>query len=172
MWRFGPTRFGENSRDGVNGRLNRPSTRTAVERSADMSCDESAPRHHLLFAQPASACRRFSIWHYDAPQPCPIARPDAQAAPAPSTSKLPLPALKCRTASRVWQKTMAVGDSTRRRKFTTATSLSCVWMRPNATRSRSEFRSSCRPICAWNSFVRDLCSQAASRGTLPDVIYP
>jgi hypothetical protein len=49
MWRFGPTRFGENSRDGVNGRLNRPSTRTAVERSADMSCDESAPRHPLLF---------------------------------------------------------------------------------------------------------------------------
>ena len=65
----------------------------------------------FFFAQPASACRRFSIWHYDVPQPCPIARPDAQAAPAPSTPKLPLPALKCRTASRVWQRTMAVGDS-------------------------------------------------------------
>jgi hypothetical protein len=46
----------------------------------------------LLFAlaQPASACRRFSIWHYDFPQPCPVASPDAQAAPAPT---IPLPDL-------------------------------------------------------------------------------
>jgi hypothetical protein len=45
----------------------------------------------FALAQPASACRRFSIWHYDVPQPCPIARPDAQAAPAPSTPKLHCP---------------------------------------------------------------------------------
>jgi hypothetical protein len=47
----------------------------------------------LLFfapAQPAAACRRFSIWHYDFPQPCPIARPEAQAVPAPD---IPLPDL-------------------------------------------------------------------------------
>ena len=47
----------------------------------------------LLFfalAQPVAACRRFSIWHYDFPQPCPIARAEAQAAPAPD---IPLPDL-------------------------------------------------------------------------------
>src|ERR1700733_12192773 len=47
----------------------------------------------LLFfalAEPAAACRRFSIWHYDFPQPCPIARAEAQAAPAPD---IPLPDL-------------------------------------------------------------------------------
>ena len=50
----------------------------------------------LLFfalAQPAAACRRFSIWHYDFPQPCPIARPEAQAAPAPAAPDIPLPDL-------------------------------------------------------------------------------
>jgi hypothetical protein len=47
----------------------------------------------LLFfalAQPASACRRFSIWHYNFPQPCPIARPEAQAAPVPAAPDIPL----------------------------------------------------------------------------------
>jgi hypothetical protein len=37
----------------------------------------------LLFfalAEPAAACRRFSIWHYNFPQPCLIARPEGQAA--------------------------------------------------------------------------------------------
>ena len=41
----------------------------------------------LLFfalAQPASACRRFSIWHYNFPQPCPVGRAEAQAAPVPA----------------------------------------------------------------------------------------
>jgi hypothetical protein len=50
----------------------------------------------LLFftlAEPAAACRRFSIWHYDFPQPCPIARPEAQAAPAPAAPDIPLPDL-------------------------------------------------------------------------------
>jgi hypothetical protein len=40
----------------------------------------------LLFvalAERAAACRRFSIWHYNFPQPCPIARQEAQAEPAP-----------------------------------------------------------------------------------------
>ena len=48
----------------------------------------------LLFvtlAEPAAACRRFSIWHYDFPQPCPIARAEAQAATAPPTPDIPLP---------------------------------------------------------------------------------
>jgi hypothetical protein len=48
----------------------------------------------LLFfalAQPAAACRRFSIWHYNFPQPCPIARAEAQAAPA--APDIPLPDL-------------------------------------------------------------------------------
>jgi hypothetical protein len=50
----------------------------------------------LLFfalAQPASACRRFSIWHYNFPQPCPIARPEAQTAAVPAAADIPLPAL-------------------------------------------------------------------------------
>ena len=50
----------------------------------------------LLFfalAQPVAACRRFSIWHYDFPQPCPIARAEAQAAPAPAAPDIPLPDL-------------------------------------------------------------------------------
>lgn len=50
----------------------------------------------LLFfalAQPAAACRRFSIWHYDFPQPCPIARAEAKAAPAPAAPDIPLPDL-------------------------------------------------------------------------------
>jgi hypothetical protein len=49
----------------------------------------------LLFAlaQPASACRRFSIWHYNFPQPCLSDRPEAQAAPTPAASDIPLPDL-------------------------------------------------------------------------------
>ena len=48
----------------------------------------------LLFfapAESAAACRRFSIWHYSFPQPCPIARPEAQAATAPPAPDIPLP---------------------------------------------------------------------------------
>jgi hypothetical protein len=47
----------------------------------------------LLFfapAEPAAACRRFSIWHYNFPQPCLIARPEAQAAPAPAVPDISL----------------------------------------------------------------------------------
>ena len=47
----------------------------------------------LLFfalAQPVAACRRFSVWHYDFPQPCPIARAEAQ---APAEPDIPLPDL-------------------------------------------------------------------------------
>ena len=44
----------------------------------------------LALAEPAAACRRFSIWHYNFPQPCLIARPEGQAAPAPD---IPLPDL-------------------------------------------------------------------------------
>jgi hypothetical protein len=50
----------------------------------------------LLFfalAQPAAACRRFSIWHYDFPQPCPIAGAEAQAATMPPAPDIPLPDL-------------------------------------------------------------------------------
>jgi hypothetical protein len=50
----------------------------------------------LLFfalAQPVAACRHFSIWRYDFPQPCPIARAEAQAAPAPAAPDIPLPDL-------------------------------------------------------------------------------
>ena len=50
----------------------------------------------LLFfalAQPAAACRRFSIWHYNFPQPCLIARPEAQAALMPAAPDIPLPDL-------------------------------------------------------------------------------
>ena len=50
----------------------------------------------LLFvslAEPAAACRRFSIWHYNFPQPCPIDRPEAQAATAPPALDIPLPDL-------------------------------------------------------------------------------
>ena len=50
----------------------------------------------LLFfalAEPAAACRRFSIWHYNFPQPCLIARPEAQAAPVPAAPDIPLPDL-------------------------------------------------------------------------------
>jgi hypothetical protein len=50
----------------------------------------------LLFfalAQPAAACRRFSIWHYNFSQPCLIARPEAQAAPAPAAPDMPVPDL-------------------------------------------------------------------------------
>ena len=50
----------------------------------------------LLFislAEPAAACRRFSIWHYNFPQPCPSDRPEAQAAAAPAAPDMPLPDL-------------------------------------------------------------------------------
>jgi hypothetical protein len=48
----------------------------------------------LTLAEPAAACRRFSIWHYNFPQPpCPIDSPEAQAAPAPPAPDIPLPAL-------------------------------------------------------------------------------
>jgi hypothetical protein len=49
----------------------------------------------LALAEPAAAaCRRFSIWRYNFPQPpCPIASPEAQAAPAPAVPDIPLPDL-------------------------------------------------------------------------------
>jgi hypothetical protein len=47
----------------------------------------------FALAEPAAACRRFSIWHYNFPQPCPIARPEAQAAPAAAVPDIPLPDL-------------------------------------------------------------------------------
>ena len=47
----------------------------------------------FALAEPAAACRRFSIWHYNFPQPCLIARPEAQAAPAPAAPDIPLPDL-------------------------------------------------------------------------------
>jgi hypothetical protein len=37
--------------------------------------------------------KRFSIWHYNFRQPCPIAYPGAQAAPAPAAPDMPLPDL-------------------------------------------------------------------------------
>jgi hypothetical protein len=48
----------------------------------------------FALAEPAAACRRFSIWHYNFPQPpCPIASPEAQAAPTPVAPDIPLPNL-------------------------------------------------------------------------------
>jgi hypothetical protein len=47
----------------------------------------------FAMAEPAAACRRFSIWHYSFPQPCPIARPEVQAATAPPAPDIPLPDL-------------------------------------------------------------------------------
>jgi hypothetical protein len=49
----------------------------------------------LFFAlsQPASACRHFSIWRYNFPQPCPIGSPTAKTASEPVTQEIPLPAL-------------------------------------------------------------------------------
>ena len=48
----------------------------------------------FALAEPAAACRRFSIWHYSFPQPpCPIASPEAQAAPAPAVPDISLPDL-------------------------------------------------------------------------------
>jgi len=47
----------------------------------------------FALAEPAAACRHFSIWHYNFPQPCLIDRPEAQAAPAPAAPDIPLPDL-------------------------------------------------------------------------------
>ena len=47
----------------------------------------------FALAEPAAACRRFSIWHYSFPQPCPIARLEAQAATMPPAPDIPLPDL-------------------------------------------------------------------------------
>ena len=48
----------------------------------------------FALAEPAAACRRFSIWHYNFPQPpCPIDSPEAQAAPAPAAPDMLLPDL-------------------------------------------------------------------------------
>ena len=44
-------------------------------------------------AEPASACGRYSIWHYNFPQPCLSDRPEAQAAPAAAALDIPLPDL-------------------------------------------------------------------------------
>jgi hypothetical protein len=45
----------------------------------------------FTLAEPAAACRRYSIWHYNFPQPCLSDRPMAQAAPA--ALDIPLPDL-------------------------------------------------------------------------------
>ena len=42
---------------------------------------------------PLPHAERYSVWHYNFPQPCPIARPEAQAATAPATPDIPLPDL-------------------------------------------------------------------------------
>jgi len=47
----------------------------------------------LALASPASACRRFSIWHYNFQQPrCPLAGQEVKAL-VPSTTVQPTPAL-------------------------------------------------------------------------------
>lgn len=55
-----------------------------------------APLAILLFfalTQPASACKHFSIWHYNFPQPCPIGSSETKAVLAPATPEIPLPDL-------------------------------------------------------------------------------
>jgi hypothetical protein len=48
----------------------------------------------LALAEPAAACRRFSIWHYNFPlPPCSIDSQEGQAAPAPAVPDIPLPGL-------------------------------------------------------------------------------
>jgi hypothetical protein len=49
----------------------------------------------ILFAlaEPAVACRRYSIWHYNFPQARLSDPPEAQAAPAPPAPDIPLPDL-------------------------------------------------------------------------------
>jgi hypothetical protein len=48
----------------------------------------------FALAEPAAACKRFSIWHYNIRQPpCPIASSEAQAAPAPAAPDMLLPDL-------------------------------------------------------------------------------
>jgi hypothetical protein len=67
----------------------------------------------LLFAlaEPAAACRRYSIWRYNFPQPpCPVASSEGQAAPLALAPDIPLPSL----AEIIWGETgderlMAIG---------------------------------------------------------------
>jgi hypothetical protein len=47
----------------------------------------------FALAEPAAACRHFSIWHYNFPQPCLIDRRETQAAPAPAALDISLPDL-------------------------------------------------------------------------------
>ena len=47
----------------------------------------------FALAELAAACRRYSIWHYNFPQPCLSDRPVAQAAPGPAALDIPLPDL-------------------------------------------------------------------------------
>ena len=47
----------------------------------------------FALAEPAAACRRYSIWHYNFPQPCLSDRREAQAAPGPTAPDIPLPDL-------------------------------------------------------------------------------
>jgi hypothetical protein len=71
----------------------------AIRRPGDGGFDGAGMRPLLAIliffalAEPAAACRRFSIWHYNFPQPCSVARPEAQAAAAPAAPDMPLPDL-------------------------------------------------------------------------------
>ena len=47
----------------------------------------------FALAEPAAACKRFSIWHYNFPQPCLSNRPEAQAALGLTAPDIPLPDL-------------------------------------------------------------------------------
>ena len=71
----------------------------AIRRPGDGWFDGAGMRPLLVIiiffalAEPAAACRRFSIWPHSFPQPCPIARPEAQPATAPPAPDIPLPDL-------------------------------------------------------------------------------
>jgi hypothetical protein len=71
----------------------------AIRRPGDGGFDGARMRSLLAIliffalAEPAAACRRFSIWHYNFPQPCSVGRPEAQAAAAPAAPDMPLPDL-------------------------------------------------------------------------------
>jgi hypothetical protein len=72
----------------------------AIRRPGDGGFDGAGMRSLLVIliffalTEPASACRRFSIWHYNFPQPpCPIVSSEAQAAPARAAPDIPLPDL-------------------------------------------------------------------------------